>query len=39
MLAYSWTVDRLIGRVRDSGISTKPEDIDERVREHMRTGS
>lgn len=39
VLAYSWTVDRLISRMRTRGISPDPEDIAERVREHMRTGS
>jgi hypothetical protein len=39
VLAYSWTVDKLINRMRDRGISPEPDDIHERVREHMRTGS
>jgi hypothetical protein len=39
VLAYSWTVDKLIHRMRDGGINPEPEDIHERVREHMRTGA
>jgi hypothetical protein len=39
VLAYSWTVDKLINRMRDRGFSPEPDDIHERVREHMRTGS
>lgn len=39
VLAYSWTVDRLISRMHDRGVSPEPDDIHERVREHMRTGS
>jgi len=37
--AYSWTVERLIGRMRDRGITPDPGDIHERVREHMHTGA
>jgi hypothetical protein len=39
VLAYSWTVERLIGRMRDRGISPEHDDIHERVREHMGTGT
>ncbi|MFL1904748.1 hypothetical protein ACJWDR_37445 [Streptomyces tauricus] len=39
VLAYSWTVDRLIHRMRDSGVTPESDDIHARVREHMRTGS
>jgi hypothetical protein len=39
VLAYSWTVDRLISRMRDARVTPHPEDIHERVREHMRTGA
>lgn len=39
VLAYSWTVDRLIHRMRDAGVTPEPGDIHERVREHMHTGS
>lgn len=39
VLAYSWTVDRLIHRMRDAGVSPQPDDIHDRVREHMHTGS
>lgn len=39
VLAYSWTVDRLMNRMRDVGVTAEPEDIHERVREHMRTGA
>lgn len=39
VLAYSWTVDKLIGRMRDAGITPEPEDIHDQVREHMRTGA
>ncbi|MEV2249416.1 hypothetical protein AB0I94_02465 [Streptomyces sp. NPDC050147] len=37
VLAYSWTVDRLIHRMRDAGVTPDPSDIHEQVREHMRT--
>jgi hypothetical protein len=37
--AYSWTVDRLISRMRDARIGPEPDDIDPMVREHMRTGA
>ncbi|MBW8735589.1 MAG: hypothetical protein JF621_00090 [Streptomyces turgidiscabies] len=37
--AYSWTVDRLISRMRDARIGPEPDDIDPLVREHMRTGA
>jgi hypothetical protein len=39
VMAYSWTVDRLIHRMRAGGIRPAPEDIHERVREHMHTGT
>jgi hypothetical protein len=39
VLAYSWTVDRLISRMREARVTPDPEDIHERVREHMRTGA
>ncbi len=37
VLAYSWTVDRLIHRMRAADISPDPGDIHEQVREHMHT--
>lgn len=39
VLAYSWTVDRLISRMRAVGVTPAPDDIHERVREHMQTGA
>ena len=39
VLAYSWTVEKLINRMRDRGVHPEPQDIHERVREHMRTGA
>ncbi|MFD6432806.1 hypothetical protein [Streptomyces venezuelae] len=39
VMAYSWTVERLIHSMRDRGITPDPADIHERVREHMHTGS
>ncbi|GGQ48873.1 hypothetical protein [Streptomyces asoensis] len=39
VLAYSWTVDRLMNRMRDRGVTPEPEDIHDRVREHMHTGA
>lgn len=39
VIAYSWTVDRLIFRMRDRGVSPEPGDVHERVREHMGTDS
>ncbi|MFI1678852.1 hypothetical protein [Streptomyces sp. NPDC020607] len=39
VMAYSRTVDRLIHRMRDRGVTPEPGDIHERVREHMRTGT
>ncbi|MDX3074633.1 hypothetical protein [Streptomyces sp. MI02-7b] len=36
--AYSWTVERLITRMRAAGAAPLPEDIDDLVKEHMRTG-
>ncbi|APY88159.1 hypothetical protein DCW30_05955 [Streptomyces alfalfae] len=39
VLAYSWTVDRLIHRMRDGGVTPDPGDIHDQVREHMRTGA
>lgn len=39
VLAYSWTVDRLIHRMRDRGVTPDPSDMHDRVREYMRTGS
>lgn len=39
VLAYSWTVDKLIHRMRDGGVTPEPDDIHDRVREHMRTGA
>ena len=37
--AYSWTVDKLISRMRGGGLGPVPEDIHELVREHMHTGA
>lgn len=37
--AYSWTVDRLIRRMEDTGNPPEPEDIHPLVREHMQTGA
>lgn len=39
VVAYSWTVDRLIERMRTRNLHPEPEDIHDRVREHMHTGS
>lgn len=39
LLAYSWTVDRLIHRMRDGGVTPQPDDIHNQVREHMHTGA
>ncbi|MFD6294506.1 hypothetical protein ACFWFU_06845 [Streptomyces sp. NPDC060235] len=39
VLAYSWTVDNLISRMRSVGVTPGPDDIHERVREHMQTGA
>jgi len=36
--AYSWTVERLIGRMRERGNGPEQDDIHDLVREHMRTG-
>lgn len=36
---FSRTVNRLIYRMERAGIPPEPEDIDELVREHMRTGA
>lgn len=36
--AYSWTVEKLIGRMRERGNAPEPDDIHDLVREHMRTG-
>ncbi|WP_329291850.1 hypothetical protein [Streptomyces pseudovenezuelae] len=36
--AYSWTVEKLIGRMRERGNGPEPDDIHDLVREHMRTG-
>lgn len=37
--AYSWTVEKLIGRMHSEGIGPEPEDVHDLVREHMRTGA
>jgi hypothetical protein len=39
VIAYSWTVDRLIFRMRDRGVSPEPGDVHDRVRQHMDTGT
>ncbi|AZM54178.1 hypothetical protein DMA15_17695 [Streptomyces sp. WAC 01529] len=39
VLAYSWTVDRLIHRMRAADITPDPRDIHDQVREHMHTRS
>lgn len=39
VLAYSWTVDKLISRMQTRGIRPEPEDVHDRVREHMHTGT
>lgn len=39
VIAYSWTVDRLIFRMRDRGVDPDPGDIHEKVRDHMGTGT
>lgn len=39
VLAYSWTVDRLIARMRTGAVAPEPGDIHDRVREHMQTGA
>ncbi|NUR42047.1 MAG: hypothetical protein HOV73_18365 [Streptomyces sp.] len=36
--AYSWTVEKLIGRMRERGNAPESDDIHDLVREHMRTG-
>ncbi|NEE11982.1 hypothetical protein G3M58_36690 [Streptomyces sp. SID7499] len=36
--AYSWTAEKLIGRMRAQGNGPEPGDIHDLVREHMRTG-
>ncbi|MEU1019266.1 hypothetical protein [Streptomyces sp. NPDC005898] len=37
VFAYSWTVDRLIHRMRAADITPDPRDIHDQVREHMDT--
>ncbi|MGQ5576085.1 hypothetical protein [Streptomyces sp. ECR3.8] len=37
--AYSWTVNRLIKRMRDEGLGPDREDVHDLVREHMHTGA
>ncbi|QUI32423.1 hypothetical protein H9W91_17315 [Streptomyces alfalfae] len=39
VMAYSWTVERLIHRMREASVTPEPDDIHDRVREHMHTGS
>ncbi|WP_167532699.1 hypothetical protein [Streptomyces alboniger] len=36
VLAYLWTVDRLIHRMWDAGVTSDPRDIHDQTREHMR---